>query len=141
MNYRLLARLLGIITGAIGFSFVICLGVAYYYSRTDPAETVAIHGFALSACAAMMLALLLEILGRKARRQLFNKEAIAIIGLGWIVATIVGALPYVFIVPGIGFADAIFESASGFRRPEPQSSKMWRSFSTAFFSGARLASG
>jgi trk system potassium uptake protein len=114
MNYRLLARLLGIITGAIGLSFVVCLGVAYYYSRVDPAENVAMNGFAMSAYAAMMLTLLFEFLGRKAKSQLFNKEAIAVIGLGWVVATIIGALPYVFIVPGVGFADGIFESASGF---------------------------
>jgi trk system potassium uptake protein TrkH len=114
MNYRLLARLLGIITGAIGISFILCLGVALYYVRGDPAEGVAIHGFTTSACIAMLLTLLLEVLGRKARRQLFNKEAVAVIGLGWMVATAVGALPYLFIVPGLGVEDAVFESASGF---------------------------
>jgi trk system potassium uptake protein TrkH len=115
MNYRLLARLLGIITGAIGLAFVLCLGVAWhYYHGGDVAELAAIHGFALSAGIAGILTMLLEFLGRKARRQLFNKEALAIIGLGWTVATVIGALPYFFIVPYAGFVDGIFESASGF---------------------------
>ncbi len=64
---------------------------------------------------------LLTVLGRGAKKQkLFRKEAMAIVGLSWILATILGALPYVFsetrLADGtpMSFVDALFESQSGF---------------------------
>jgi trk system potassium uptake protein TrkH len=36
------------------------------------------------------------------------------VGLGWILAAVAGALPFVFCEPGMGFIDAFFESMSGF---------------------------
>lgn len=56
----------------------------------------------------------LLILGRNAGHHIMRKEAIAIVGLGWIVSTAVGALPFMLCVPGIDPAGAFFESASGF---------------------------
>ena len=139
MNYRILARLLGIITGALGLAFVLCMGVAFYYAGENPAESASIQGFANSAFVAMMLTFLFEFLGRKASKRIFSKEALAIVGISWIVSTIVGALPYMFIADDIGFADAVFESASGFTTTGasifkdvevlPNSLLFWRSLS------------
>ncbi len=52
-------------------------------------------------------------------RRLFRKEAIVVVALSWILAIVLGALPYLFSgaqrVPGVSMSlgDAVFESASG----------------------------
>ncbi|HNX05045.1 MAG TPA: hypothetical protein PKI32_06060, partial [Opitutales bacterium] len=78
MNYRILSRLLGIITGAIGVSFALCIGVSFYYLGSDAREAVALHGFGRSAAIAFLLTFLFEVLGRNASRRIFGKEALAI---------------------------------------------------------------
>jgi trk system potassium uptake protein len=113
MNYRILARILGIITGAIGAAFVVCLFVAFHYAKYDHAEEAAIRGFSECAIIAMLLTLVLELLGLRASSKLFGKEALAAIGLSWILASIIGALPYA-IIAHASIADSVFESASGF---------------------------
>ncbi|MFA5256734.1 MAG: TrkH family potassium uptake protein [Opitutales bacterium] len=139
MNYPILSRLLGIITAAIGAAFVISMGVAMHYRAGDPQEVVALRGFGFSALIAVALSVTFHYLGRKANKRLFGKEALATIGLGWIIASIVGALPYIFIAKNIGIADAVFESASGFTTTGasifsnvellPKSLLFWRSLS------------
>jgi trk system potassium uptake protein len=138
MNYRILARILGIITGAIGVAFVICLFVAYHYAKWDPAETAAMRGFSQCAIVAMVLTLGLELVGIRAGNKLFAREALASIGLSWILATLLGALPYVMVAHR-GFADGVFEAASGFTTTGasifsdveslPHSLLFWRSLS------------
>jgi len=62
----------------------------------------------------ILLSVLFYVLGRKAEaKHLFRREALCAIGLSWILATIVGALPYALTVEGCDLSDAIFESASG----------------------------
>lgn len=62
----------------------------------------------------------LRYLGRQGRGPLFRREAMAVVGLSWVLATVLGALPYELSgtqrAPGIRmhFADAMFESQSGF---------------------------
>ena len=60
-------------------------------------------------------------LGRKGGNgQLFRKEAMAVVGLSWVLATLLGALP--FRLSGtmmdaqrpMNFVDAMFEAQSGF---------------------------
>ncbi len=58
--------------------------------------------------------------GRKAVGSMLRKEALAIVGLGWMLAGVLGALPY--LLAGVSrtpearmhLADALFESVSGF---------------------------
>jgi len=62
----------------------------------------------------------LRYLGRNSRAPLFRREAMAVVGLSWVLSTVLGALPYELSVtqraPGIRmhFIDAMFESQSGF---------------------------
>lgn len=59
-------------------------------------------------------------IGRNERGTILRKEALAVVGLGWCLAGVLGALPYLFAAvesaPGVraNFADALFESLSGF---------------------------
>jgi Trk-type K+ transport system membrane component len=63
---------------------------------------------------------LLRFLGRKATGQLFRKEAMAVVGLSWVLATVLGAFPFqlgnTYRAPEkpMTFVDAMFEAQSGF---------------------------
>ena len=57
---------------------------------------------------------LLRWFGRGSSREILRREAIVIVGLGWTLSTLFGALPYMLSTPSLAPAAAIFESASGF---------------------------
>lgn len=85
-------------------------------------ETEAMYGLLSSMAVCFSVGLVFRFLGRSHRPggQLFRKEAMAIVGLSWVSATVLGALPYYFSethtaagMP-ITFIEAMFESQSGF---------------------------
>lgn len=79
------------------------------------------RGLVFSMAISMLLGTVLMIFGRGSRgAPLFRKEAMAIVGLSWVMATVLGALPYFLagteIAPErpITFIEAMFESQAGF---------------------------
>ena len=79
------------------------------------------RGLLLSIAICSMVGLMLRYIGRKNRGgHLFQKEAMAIVGLSWVLATILGSLPYYLsgtcVAAGspMTFIEAMFESQSGF---------------------------
>ena len=73
----------------------------------------ALGGFAGSIAIGAVVALLLALGGRTASGQIFRKEAIAIAGLSWFLASLLGAIPFQWsgLLPNP--IDAVFETASG----------------------------
>lgn len=138
MNYRLVFRLLSAILFALSAAFVACLGVAFCYAGRVGEER-AVLGFAVSIGLSAILGTVFYFVGRSAAKRLFQKEALFVIGSGWLLASVVGAIPYQIIVPHINPVDAIFESASGFTTTGasifgdvealPHSLLFWRSLS------------
>jgi trk system potassium uptake protein len=111
MHNPILFRLLGFIARVLALAFALCLGLAIHFGHDF---TAAVKGFGSSLLLASLFAWVFHLLGRNARPRLFRREALAVIGLGWILSSLLGALPYLFILPGCSFADACFESVSGF---------------------------
>lgn len=105
MNYRLVGKLLGIICFLIGITMLICLPWAFPIlgRHTDsivPAERLDFEGrgfmaLILSTFISFAVAGVLFYLGRRARGQIFLREAMAIVGLSWVFATVLGAMPFV----------------------------------------------
>lgn len=137
MQYPIIFRLLSSIIQVLALAFVICLGVAIYLGNE---LTAAVKGFGISILLSGALALLFKYLGRNASNRLFRKEALSVVGLGWILASLLGALPYCFILENCNPADAFFESVSGFTTTGatvftnyeellPPSLLFWRAFS------------
>ena len=129
MNYRLLSKLLGVVAVLIGATMIFSLPWAHpALGHRTGEEIVAAGGFergGFLGLAASMVACLavgagLMRLGRGATGQLFRKEAMAVVGLSWVLATVLGALPFYFSGTCTGpdvrmtFVDALFESQSGF---------------------------
>lgn len=111
MQYSIIFRLLSAITLVVTLALLACLGVAIVLGD---GLTVAVKGFALSGIGAGAVSGVLYLLGKNAINRLFRKEALCLIGVGWIMASLLGALPYLTILEECSLADAIFESASGF---------------------------
>ena len=129
MNFRLVAKQLGVICILIGVTMVASLIWAFPHIgrrnnlSQNPTDIFEFGGFsALMAsiviCAAV--GVLFLYLGRAAGGNLYRKEAMAVVGLSWVLATFLGALPFWFYgterEPGLpmSFVDALFESQSGF---------------------------
>lgn len=130
MNYRLLSRMLGIICSLFAVTMLFSLPWAHpgLGLRIDPnlplpetTEWQGIRGLIGSCLISAAVGGLLMWLGRGEKGQkLFRKEAMATVGLAWVLATILGSLPYLLsgtktaIDTPITIADALFESQSGF---------------------------
>src|SRR5690606_13383740 len=81
---------------------------------------------AVSIATAIVCAVTMRLLGHRSRsEQLFRREAMAVVGLSWVMATLLGALPYAISQTARGVddqgrpvpmnvSDWLFESQSGF---------------------------
>ncbi len=127
MNNALICRLLGLIALLIGAAMAMSLPWALpAFGQTDTFESTSFFGLLGSMAACAVVGGVLMFVGRKSRgERLLRREAIAIVGLSWLMATVLGALPFWFSGTAQGiddaghivlmdFADGIFESASGF---------------------------
>lgn len=129
MNYRLLSRMLGIICSLFAITMLFSLPWAHpslgyrlddSLPRPETVEWRGVFGLLASCLISAGCGGLLMWLGRGARPKLFRKEAMATVGLSWILATVLGALPFLLSgtksAPGvpISIVDALFEAQSGF---------------------------
>ena len=107
MSLRIVAFFLGKISAALGGVLCLPLGIALFYSESSRLAFV----LAVLLCLSLGKGLLAA--GRLETDTLTVREGIAITGLGWIMVTILGMLPYV--CGGyLGILDGLFESISGF---------------------------
>ncbi|MCP4511399.1 MAG: TrkH family potassium uptake protein, partial [Fuerstiella sp.] len=95
MNWALVARLLGLISLLIGGSMVVTLPWSYpWFGQTVVFEKVAFGGMLRSIAVCGVVGALLLFGGRTAKEKLLRKEALAVVGVGWILCGILGALPF-----------------------------------------------
>jgi len=111
VNYPIILKLLSVIVFSLAIAFLASMGVgALYWSA---AEAHALDGWIVSTVVAFILSGALAYAGRTKDKRLHRREGLTVIGLGWLLASLVGALPYLLIVPECTVADAFFESTSG----------------------------
>ena len=122
MNWRLIFRLLGYLAMLVGGAMMFTLPWSFpICGQTDVPEHESFRGMLISIAIAIAVGTILRACGRKSKDDsLLRKEALAVVGLGWILSGLLGGLPYLltptFRLPGIpmSFSDAVFESVSGF---------------------------
>jgi trk system potassium uptake protein TrkH len=126
---------LGLLVVLMAVSLLACEFYGFYLDHPGPTGR---HNFALAKSFGIALAIGSGLIwfGRGTGRDILRKEAIAIVGLGWLLCTVVGAFPYLFNSPALDPAAAFFESASGFTTTGstaianldiyPQSILLWR---------------
>lgn len=136
MNYRLLSKILGLLLLLLSAAMAGCLGYALAFEEHH-AGMDAIDAFGISVFVTALSGGILLWVGRRARREILRKEGIAIVGLGWLICSLFGALPYLLGNPHLTLPEAIFESTSGFTTTgatvipdlteHPRSVLLWRS--------------
>lgn len=103
MNFRLVIKLLGIISILIGCSMLFsllwafpALGQRNHLAESLPSqfEFTGFLGLVVSICVCLAVGISFVYLGRDVSGQLFRKEAMAVVGLSWVLATLLGALPF-----------------------------------------------
>ena len=111
MDYRQLSRVLGFMLLLMAVSMAGCL---VYSLFDDEPQRCADRALGLSTLITLAAGAAMAWAGRGGGHEILRREAIAIVGLGWMISTLFGALPYVLCTPSLSWAGAIFESASGF---------------------------
>jgi len=113
MNYRLLSRLLGLLLTLLSGAMALCLAYAWWDHERRPGLDV-VESFLLSVLVTAGSGAALWLAGRRSGKELLRKEAIALVGLGWVVCAGFGAIPYMLCEPSLTVSGAFFESMSGF---------------------------
>ena len=96
-----------------------------FLDRGQPDAGIVIFTFAASVVICLVLGLSGVLFGRKdnSSEGIYRKEAIAVVGLGWLLCGLLGALPYILSGVLDGIYDngidivvaSVFESISGFK--------------------------
>lgn len=115
MNFYLISRILGLLLALEAIAMA-CCGI---FAEFDvlPGDTEAANALFLSGAITGGFGLLAILPGliKKTKHDIIPKrEAIVIVGLGWLISSIFGGLPYCLCAPYLSPAGAFFESASGF---------------------------
>ncbi len=123
MNLKLILRQLGILVILVGC----CISSSLIWALIDYQKdnnTNIIYSIIYSVLVCLLIGVLFVLGGREPdkKKEMFRKEAIAVVGLGWLICGTLGSLPYLFsgvmteLYPTLygRIAAAVFESISGF---------------------------
>ena len=107
MNYKMIFKMLGRVSGIEAALMVIPMLVALGYGES-------IKGFAVGIGVAVAVCLIFAIATRRCNGKIFSKEGLTSVALCWVLISLVGAIP--FTVDGAipNYIDAVFETVSGF---------------------------
>ncbi len=125
MNLPLVFRLLSAISWLIGLTMVFSLPAAWpQFGGQAEFETRGFYALIVSIVLSFSAGIVLRYFGRGAPETLYRKEAMAVVGLSWVLATVLGAVPFLLsdtvysaaegVSVPMGITDALFESQSGF---------------------------
>ena len=132
MNYRLVAKYLGRFSCAMGLLMLPSALCAVLYR-----DWLSLAALGESAGVALLIGAVLMGIGFRAPDRMFQREGLALVGIGWLLTAAISALPFVF-SGTLGPVDAYFEAMSGLTttgstvlvdiEAVPASILFWRSF-------------
>jgi trk system potassium uptake protein TrkH len=109
MRWRYILNIVGILTFFFGLTMVIPLLVGLYYR--DQSVIPLLKSMGITAIAGIGLYFIFK---SEKVEVISQREGMAIVAVGWTAVGLFGALPFYFGNGFSGFADAVFESVSGF---------------------------
>jgi trk system potassium uptake protein TrkH len=137
MNYKIVIKVLAFLSIFLGLGMLLPLPFCYYYGSGDA------QAFLISAAICFSIGIL-AFLNNDKKTELKTRDGFAIVTFGWIIMALLGSLPYMLSGAIPSFADAFFESMSGFTTTGstilteieslPQGILLWRS-TTHWFGG------
>lgn len=136
MNYKAVLYVLGKIFIILGLLMFLPLSIAVYY-RLNGFPEASYKSFVIPIIILLIIGIALT-LKKPDNFNIYSKEGFVICGLGWIIISALGALPFVISGCIPSYIDAFFETASGFTTTGasilneihslPKSILFWRSF-------------
>ena len=109
MNYKMTGKFISQIIAVMAVFMIPPLLISAFLG-----ETAAMLGFVYTLGITLAVAGLLYLLCRKAVLRFSARDGLVCVGLGWIVLSLLGCLPFVFSGEIPRFIDAFFEIVSGF---------------------------
>lgn len=108
INYKVLIRILGLLTLIEGFAMVPCLISGIYFK-----EWPSVYAFLIIGIVSILIGYMIIRKLNDEKKQLHMSEGFLIASLSWIYCSLLGALPFCF-AGGYSFIDGLFESVAGF---------------------------
>ena len=120
MNFAIILRSLGTMVFLLGVAMItcVCLGCAIPIDEGHNPDLV-LMDWAISLGITIFVGTTFRMGGRALSKKSSNpqvlrrREAMALVGIGWIVCCLIGSLPYLFCNLGLDPSSAFFESVSG----------------------------
>ncbi|MEZ4850638.1 MAG: potassium transporter TrkG [Bacteroidia bacterium] len=110
-NFRIVTNVLGMLVGISGLAMLLAIPFSLYYQSSD------LSAILTSGLSALVLGGGVWFFTRPGKRksgELRKRDGYLIVTLGWVVMSVIGALPYVLSGAIPSFTDAFFETMSGF---------------------------
>lgn len=133
LNYKAIIKILGMLFLVIGFSLILPIIVGVYYGETN-----SIFAFTSIALPLILIGTIIVKLLVTPSKNLMIRDGIVIVSTAWILAAILGSLPFIISGAITSPIDAFFETCSGFSttgasilndiESMPKSILFWRSF-------------
>ncbi len=108
MNFKIIARVLGLLLVVEGLAMLIALMVALMYKGPD------VTSFIYSSLICILPGLAIAGFTSKAPKNISKREGFVIVSLVWLVFSLFGSLPYVISGSIPDYTNAFFETMSGF---------------------------
>ncbi len=108
MNYRAIGAVCGFLFMFCGVAMSISLPFSIYYQSGDGGA------IGVTALASFLVGLVLYRLFRQHRHDMKIREGVFVVGIGWIILSTIGAIPFMLVGVIDNFTDAFFEMISGF---------------------------
>ncbi|MCF8459889.1 MAG: TrkH family potassium uptake protein [Flavobacteriales bacterium] len=109
INYRIVIHVLGLLLMFNGLFMVLCLPASFYFNLDD------IVPMAFSIAITIGTGLAAWVMSRSSEKPNIRKrEGFLIVSFGWLVMSLSGTLPYILSGSVVSFADAFFETVSGY---------------------------
>ena len=134
MNYKMMGRFIGLLLMVESIFMMPALIISLCMK-----EGSSIIGFTITIVILWGIGILLRLLCRKAKKSFFAKEGLVCVGIGWLIMSLLGCLPFFLSKAIPNYVDALFEMVSGFTTTGasileqveglPYGILYWRSFS------------
>lgn len=105
----------------LAFAMVVCVGLGFVIPIDEGHNPdLALLDWAISLAITLVVGSMFRFLGYRLIKNkkegpavMRRREAMALVGIGWVVCCLIGALPYMYCDLNIDFSSAFFESVSG----------------------------
>lgn len=119
MNFSIIFKSLGSLVMLVGLSMMGCMLLGWLVPHHRQGMVTSYEGWWLSVGITMLAGLLAYGVGKFRLRggkdaKIFRREAIAVVGLGWILCSFFAALPHYLCIREVTYVQAVFEAVSGF---------------------------